>query len=218
MIDAMVKANGLKMEDLIEFHLNQTVEKNEEKEPVLPFYKPLKPNQKWGDVSDSEDENENFPLLSISPSQAAKASVGSYLKVVSANVVIVENKEEKKAEVKKEAMDGFKTAQKKKKQELPVIYSVEEFIAEIRAGRKPNSDFVIDDAAHCEHTYSGTLCPDVRACGQIHLQRCIHGEDCYKKNCPFIHQWDMESEEAENNFKRTMRKYNMLKAGKKVAM
>lgn len=207
MIDAMLKANSLKMDDLVEYHFNQTTAKN-----AIAF-KPLKPNQKWGDITDSEDEAEDEAFPALGKQEAKKqAPVGSYLKVVSASTVIVESS----AEVKKDAMEGFKTAQKKKKQELPVIYSVSEFIEEIRAGRKPNTDFVIDESAHCEHTFEGTLCPDVRNCGQIHLQRCVHGEACYKKVCPFLHSWDMKSEDAENNFKRTTRKYNMLKAGKKV--
>lgn len=214
MIDAMLATNGLKMEDLMEFHFNKnaSVAEQEEKKQGFAAYRPLKPNQKWGDLSESEDEGEEFPPLSSAKEE--KPAKGSWVKVVSSNTVIVESKEESK----QQALEGFKTAQRKKKQELPVIYSVEEFIEEIRAGRKPNTDFVIDESAHCEHTYAGTLCPDVRACGAIHLQRCTFGEDCYKKQCPFLHSWDMQDEDAEVSFKRTMRKYNVLKQGKKVAM
>lgn len=215
MIDAMLSANGLKMEDLMEFHFNKnaSIEKKTE-EKNLAGFRPLKPNQKWGDLSESEDEEDEYPTLSNSTEKEEKPAKGSWVKVVASNTVLVETKEM----VKQETMEGFKTAQKKKKQELPVIYSVEEFIEEIRAGRKPNTDFVIDDSAHCEHTYAGTLCPDVRACGAIHLQRCTFGEDCYKKRCPFLHSWDMLDGQAEESFKRTMRKYNVLKQGKKVAM
>lgn len=213
MIDAMLATNGLKMEDLMEFHFNKTAMQVETKQP-LTSWKPLKPNQKWGDLSESEDEDEEYPPLSNANAKEEKPAKGSWVKVVSSNTVIVETKQE----VAKDAMEGFKTAQKKKKQELPVIYTVGEFIEEIRAGRKPNSDFVIDDSAHCAHTYAGTLCPDVRTCGAIHLQRCTFGDDCYKKQCPFLHSWDMEDEEAEKNFKKTMRKYNTLKQAKKVAM
>jgi hypothetical protein len=187
-------------------------------------------NKKWGDYSDDEDddveeEDSEFPPLSPLK-EGSESSTGSkdgkdnegkkkssnYLKVLSSSVVVVDNHKKPT----QDDLKGFITKTSSRKQGLPVVYTVGEFIEEIKLGNKPNKDFIIDDDAHCKHTYEGTLCENVRACGKIHVQRCTRGEDCSAKQCSYLHSWDMRDEDGDRMFRRTMRKYNALKSGKQV--
>lgn len=102
------------------------------------------------------------------------------------------------------------------KKNLPVVYELSEFLNCLSEHKKPNIDFIIDDSAHCDHTYEGTLCSNVRNCKKIHIQRCIKGESCVNKNCSFIHKYDMPNDESMDNFDKTMETYNKIKPNKKV--
>lgn len=206
-INTMLTASGSSMEELIDFHFKSTV-----KAPAKMAWKPMKEGAKWGDLSeDEEEEDEEFPP--IGNSQVAKEPApGSYLTVVSSSTVHVESDRK----VTQEELKGFFTKATARKQSLPVVYSVAEFIEEIKIGHAPGKDFVIDEGAHCEHTYRGTLCENVRVCGKIHIQRCTRGDDCNSKRCTYLHAPDMEDEDAERTFRRTMRKYNLLKSSKQV--
>lgn len=102
------------------------------------------------------------------------------------------------------------------KKKLPVVYELSEFLNCLSEHKKPNIDFIIDDSAHCDHTYEGTLCSNVRNCKKIHIQRCIKGESCVNKNCSFIHKYDMPNDESMDNFDKTMETYNKIKPNKKV--
>lgn len=199
--------------------------KEETKETKKNPWKPYPTGVKWGDYSDYEDEedeeDEEFPPLNSSrevkeeKKEAVKEKkVGSYLNVISSSVVLVDNNKK----LSNEDLKGFITKTSSRKQGLPVVYTVGEFIEEIKMGNKPNKDFIIDADAHCKHTYEGTLCENVRACGKIHVQRCTRGEDCSAKNCSYLHSWDMRDDDADRMFRRTMRKYNALKASKQVKL
>ncbi len=209
----MLSASGSSMEELLDFHFKQTEQvkdKPVEQKKVSPW-KPLKEGAKWGDLSDDEEDDEDFPAIGSKPTQPER-SVGSYLTVVSSSTVRVESDRK----VTQEELKGFFTKAPARKQELPVVYSVAEFIEEIKMGHAPGKDFVIDDEAHCKHTYQGTLCENVRACGKIHIQRCTRGDDCASKRCSYLHAFDMQDDEAEKTFRRTMKKYNLLKSSKQV--
>lgn len=125
----------------------------------------------------------------------------------------------------------FKTAtnnkKNNKKKDLPVVYELEDFMHRITPvakgglGQKPNinlkfagyGDFIIDNDAHCEHTFMGTLCPNVKACGKIHIQRCNGGVNCPKyPKCSFLHMMDMVDDNAKEDFSYTTMKYNRIKA------
>lgn len=99
---------------------------------------------------------------------------------------------------------------------LQIVTSLSEFVESIKQKKKLYVDFLIDDDAHCEHTFNGTLCPNVKRCGKIHLQRCMNNLNCSHKNCPYLHINDMYNETAKNNFMDTMDVYNDIKKNKKV--
>lgn len=99
--------------------------------------------------------------------------------------------------------------------EPEVIYTLQEFLDCIKQKMRMHTDFVIADEAHCPHTFEGTLCPNVRRCGMIHVQRCIHNLDCSHKYCAFLHVDDMPTEDAKDNFMDTMEQYNAIKNQKK---
>ena len=239
-INTMLKASGSDIAELVNFHFKQeenvvskeskqpkekTDKDTEEKNP----WKPYPAGVKWGDYSDYEDndgddeaeEDEAFPPLTTmfeekeTKKEVKKAKKSdSYLNVISSSVVLVENSKK----LTKDDLRGFVTKTSSRKQGLPVVYTVGEFIEEIKLGNKPNKDFIIDADAHCKHTYEGTLCENVRACGKIHVQRCTRGEDCSAKNCSYLHSWDMRDDDADRMFRRTMRKYNALKSCKQVKL
>jgi hypothetical protein len=97
-----------------------------------------------------------------------------------------------------------------------VVNSLEEFIDCIKEKKKPNIDFVIHDTAHCSHTFEGTLCKNVRYCKKIHIQRCISGEICKNKYCPYLHIFDMPDNESKISFNDSMSLYNQIKPKKQV--
>ena len=124
----------------------------------------------------------------------------------------------KKTEVVKQLFSKENNIKKqsKKKDERIVIYTVNEFIQCIKNKQKLHIDFIIDQNSHCEHTYNGTICEDVKECGKIHVQRCINNLDCQYKYCQFLHVDEMPDDEAKKNYMDTMNKYNRIKKNKKV--
>lgn len=108
------------------------------------------------------------------------------------------------------------TGVKKVKSNLPVARDLNEFIEFIREQKKPKIDFVICDDAHCEHTFKGTLCPSIRSCKMIHIQRCTKGSACVNKLCPFLHKKDMPNKQAEFEFQNSISEYNKIKPDKQV--
>lgn len=97
-----------------------------------------------------------------------------------------------------------------------VIYSVDEFIQCIKEKKKLHIDFIINPESHCEHTFNGTLCENVKECGKIHIQRCMHNLDCQYKYCQFLHVNDMPNDIAKNYYMDSMDEYNKIKKNKKV--
>jgi len=106
--------------------------------------------------------------------------------------------------------------QPKKKDERFVIYTVHEFIQCIKNKQKLHIDFTIDPESHCEHTFNGTICDNVKECGKIHVQRCMNNLDCQYKYCQFLHVDEMPDEEAKENYMDSMDEYNRIKKNKKV--
>jgi hypothetical protein len=105
---------------------------------------------------------------------------------------------------------------KESKKEKFIVYSLHEFLEAIYNKYKLHIDFDINQDAHCSHTYNGTLCSNVKKCGKIHIQRCIHNLNCNHKHCPYLHINDMPTSVAKENFEETMDKYNFIKKNKRV--
>lgn len=112
----------------------------------------------------------------------------------------------------------FKSSSSVKKvmSNLPVARNLNDFIEFIRDQKKPKVDFVICDDAHCDHTFKGTLCPSIRSCKMIHIQRCTKGNACINKVCPFLHKKDMPNKQAEVEFQNSISEYNKIKPDKQV--
>lgn len=221
---AVIKLAGIDIEKLYNYSKNMTINVVKEEKKVTktdsPFstIKPLKKGQSW---ADAEDEDEKDIVKEETPKTITKLNFKSAIKGTDINEVNLEVESEIKFEVEPETEPmievGFKTKSSKKVvKNLPVVSTVHEFIKMISSRKYPGIDFEIDDDAHCEHTYSGTLCKNVRQCGLIHVQRCIASDSCTNKKCCFVHGWDMEDEDAEYNFYATMDKYNELKPTKRV--
>ena len=103
-----------------------------------------------------------------------------------------------------------------KKQNIHIVYELKEFIECLNEHKKPNIDFIIDISAHCEHTYKGTLCKNIKNCNKIHIQRCTNGNSCKNKKCSYLHKYNMPDEKSQNNFEKTINTYNKIKPNKKV--
>ena len=115
---------------------------------------------------------------------------------------------------KEEAKQSIKKVEKEDKR--IVIYTVQEFIQCIKEKKKLHVDYTIDPDSHCDHTFNGTVCKDVKECGKIHVQRCINNLDCKYKSCQFLHSDEMPDQEAVANYMETMPEYNRIKKGKQV--
>ncbi len=138
-----------------------------------------------------------------------------------------EDKEEDKEEDKQEDIQVWETQPKQelfkkivkkhyKKQNIPIVYELKEFIECLNEHKKPNIDFIIDISAHCDHTYKGTLCKNIKNCKKIHIQRCTKGNYCENKRCSYIHKYDMPDEKSQKNFDKSINTYNKIKPNKKV--
>lgn len=97
---------------------------------------------------------------------------------------------------------------------LPVINNLAEFCEMIKEKKQLFKDFLINPNAHCSHTFNGTLCPNVHACGKIHIQRCVFQNKCSNKTCSYLHLKNMKTEDAKINYMNTMNKYKQIKYNK----
>ena len=235
----VIKTAGVDIEQLYSYSKKMTnteVKKETENIKSMSFFKPLKPGQSWADIEDEEEESKENDEESKEDKKEVthfglnfKNAVGE----ISEEVTEVEIKTTVlKTDMEEEVDDkDFKTKVSKKvmkhtnkkapfkktsNKNLPVVATVSEFIEMIRDKKIEGRDFTIMNEAHCEHTHNGTLCERVRACGKIHIQRCIRGDNCNNKNCSYIHSWDMLDDDAIENFYDTMEKYNELKSSKQV--
>ena len=138
-----------------------------------------------------------------------------------------EAKQEDKQKAKQEDIQVWETQPKQelfkkivkkhyKKQNIPIVYELKEFIECLNEHKKPNIDFIIDISAHCDHTYKGTLCKNIKNCKKIHIQRCTKGNYCENKRCSYIHKYDMPDEKSQKNFDKSINTYNKIKPNKKV--
>ncbi len=180
----------------------------------------------WADLEDEEDEAKEKEAKEKEAKDMVKTELMSYRDVVSPTAA---SNISKKEEVVMKVSDSdewetipeensYITVSKKSssKNQLDVIYTLEEFIECIKEKKKPNLDFTIHDSAHCPHTFEGSLCKDVRRCKKIHIQRCTSGEACKNKKCPFLHRFDMPDVESKKLFTSTMAMYNKIKPKKQV--
>lgn len=195
-------------------------------------------NKSWADSDDEEDDFLNISHLAkkdVTTSTVSTTNVPdvvSYEKIIKKHSKYTKSNNKYDTKVTKEVYQDsdkeiweevpkqelFTKVVKKSisKKNLPVVYELSEFLNCLSEHKKPNIDFIIDDSAHCGHTYEGTLCSNVRNCKKIHIQRCIKGESCVNKNCSFIHKYDMPNDESMDNFDNTMETYNKIKPNKKV--
>jgi hypothetical protein len=174
-----------KMEPTPEEQFEDAYEEPEQKPEVKPEQKPeVKHEQK--------------------PEPEKKSSEMKWLTTVKKHAPVQQKTQHPKQEAKTQ----------KSKQKLEVVEDVQQFISFIREGKKPEQDFTIAPEAHCHHTFKGEICEKVFECGKIHIQRCIHFDNCTKRRCTYLHPWDMDSAESEELFVRTMRKYNNRKQNK----
>ncbi len=237
-IKSIMDVNQIKLEDLIEFlDLNQEVIKE-----TIKVEKPNKINSmftkvssKWGDDAVGLEEDgfisskvyeavEIIESIEVNESEEIDESVEIDKSIeVNKSVEIIKSVEDLswKNVVKKHNPNNstsilvpINTISKK----LQIVTSLSEFVESIKHKKKLFVDFLIDDKAHCEHTFNGTLCPNVKKCGKIHLQRCINNLNCSHKNCPYLHMNDMHDDVAKDNFMETMDDYNFIKKNKKVCM
>jgi len=109
----------------------------------------------------------------------------------------------------------YKKQEKTNNTNIIVIENLQQFLDFMR--NTPKNEYIIKEHAHCEHTFNGTLCDNVKRCKRIHIQRCINGNKCEKKKCPYIHLKDMTKESAKENFIDTMEQYNQIKSKKRVS-
>ena len=179
----------------------------------------------WADYEDEEDDRQEKLEMGKKAKEAAGMSkvndTRSYKEIVSplSTDVVSTSVEASSDEWESVQYEGeFVSVSKKKsfKNNLDVIYTLEQFINCIKDKKKPNFDFIIHDDAHCPHTFEGSLCKDVRRCKKIHIQRCTAGERCKSKNCPFLHIFDMCNDAAKKTFTDTMSLYNKIKPKKQV--
>ena len=180
----------------------------------------------WGDYDDDDIFVATTPAVteSIKDAEFKTVSYTHILKKHSKSIrpkklevtKKIKQEEEIWEEVPKEDMFTKVIKKTNGKKNVPVVYELHEFLDCLKKKQKPNIDFVIDDSAHCSHTYEGTLCNNVRNCGKIHTQRCTKGSKCTNKNCSFLHKVDMPTAESRNNFEKTMATYNKIKPNKQV--
>jgi len=181
------------------------------KKTFTPWEKMLK-NKSWAD-DDSDDECECSIKSNITSTSSDSMDT---------NKSHTNSKKEQEVKLSSEDESIYKTINKKKnkinekKKDIQVIYNLQDFLNCLKNKKKTNIDFTIDESAHCEHTYNGTLCNNVRKCKKIHIQRCMVGNNCTYKNCSYIHSFNMKDEESKVNFTNSMELYNKIKANKKV--
>ena len=155
--------------------------------------------KRWADY-DSDDDYDVF----CKPVEVKKTETKTFSEIVKISEKVEEN----------EPDNELNFIKKVKNKNVIVINNLQEFLDFMR--NSPKKEYTINDNAHCSHTFNGTLCPDVRKCKKIHIQRCINGNGCNKKKCTYIHVFNMPDEESEINFIETMDQYNIIKSKKRV--
>lgn len=209
----------------------------EKPQPEIKQNTPPESKQMWADYDD-DDKMEFFASVPVTKTKAPEQKAPK-VKTTETNAISFKHIVEKHSSAIAEAVfpplpkDSDKndewiqthnekksikvlTAVKKVKNNLPVARNLNEFIEFIRDQKKPKIDFVICDDAHCEHTFKGTLCPSIRSCKMIHIQRCTKGSACVNKLCPFLHKKDMPDKQAEFEFQNSISEYNKIKPDKQV--
>lgn len=182
---------NINMNDLYNYFKNKNVVKFPKKNEVKKC---------WGDY-DSDDEMEYY---NNEPKKT----------IVVEEIIIKEEVVIKEEEIAFEEVKRNKNRNRNRNINCITIHNLQEFLDFMRL--TPKKEYYIKPEAHCFHTYNGTLCPDVKKCKKIHIQRCINGNSCNKKKCTYIHSFDMPTDEAENNFINTMDQYNLIKSKKRV--
>lgn len=189
------------------------------------------PKRSWFEQSQDDDSyNENFPVPSVKPAPKPKAvSTGvSYKNVLDKNIpasvptsTSTTKQVSKPRDITKEIWEEvpkeplFLTKNKNGKN-LFMVYTVLEFVNLINEKKKWKIDFLIDEDAHCKHTFNGTMCPNIRNCNKVHVQRCMYGKRCTASPCSFIHRTDMNDNAAKLNFDASTPIYNQIKSKKQV--
>jgi hypothetical protein len=176
----------------------------------------------WGDMDDDEEfEPKNIEKIE-KPSESSVKIIETIIDETIDNVientikaVIHHNPNKGWNSVVLNNVEEFKVMKKNNKKTKPTIYTVSEYCDMIKNQKKLYKDFLIDSNSICEHTYEGTLCPNVRQCGKIHIKRCLYQDKCVNiKHCTYIHSKDMKSECAKTNYYNTMKKYLEINAKK----
>ena len=198
----------------------ESKEEVKETKTQLFGFQSVEKKKSWADYEDDEEEERQLKekkedtAKSYRDVVAPNVSVGSTTSVKSILTKELSTSDEWETFPAEE--EFIKVSKKHNKKNLPIVHSLEEFIECIKEKKKPNVDFIIHDTAHCSHTFEGTLCKDVRRCKKIHIQRCIVGEKCKNKNCPYLHIFDMPDNESKKSFCETMSLYNKIKPKKQV--
>lgn len=168
--------------------------------------------KRWADY-DSDDEEDVFfkPEEVKKDVKETENTEEIKTKTFSEIVKVFEHVEETESD---HNLNFIKMEKKIKSKNTIVINNLQEFLDFMR--NSPKKEYIINDDAHCSHTFNGTLCPDVKKCKKIHIQRCINGNSCNKKKCTYIHAFNMPNKESETNFIDTMNQYNIIKSKKRV--
>lgn len=233
-IYAIMQENSISVSDVTKYNNSKIKEKKQQKtKQVIPIS-----NRKWGDdavgmydneleetweETEEETQEETQEETKEETQEETKEETQEEIK----ETVWEESPEEistwKEVIVKKNNFKKNISIQNPKtlylethKSKIYVINSLQEFLEAIFEKKRLHIDFEINQDAHCPHSYNGTICPDVKKCGKIHIQRCIHNLNCKHKNCTYLHRSDMPNSDAKQNFDNTMEKYNFIKKNKKV--
>lgn len=208
----MMEFNNISINDLIEFYdkeckltpINEEEQnefKGDEQQPENETPKQCEQQEnetkklKWGDEAVELDDDFN------------KSTDNSWSVVVKKTANLVVKQQKPTVEKKQKPVDVDNREE---------IYTVNEFIQCIKNKKKLHVDFKIHPSAHCPHTFNGTICKNVKECGLIHIQRCVHDMDCKHKYCQFLHGSDMPDDDAYYNYMETMELYNNIKKNKQV--
>jgi len=202
------------VDNMIKKEINEENIKKEEKINIKKSLFPKTETKRWGDY-DSDDE---YECKYIENPKNLETEFKTFKDIVKKNDVEIIKNVEKTDNNNDKKDESFIKKEKKnnKNQNKTIIFNLQEFLDFMKSS--PHKEYLIDENAHCEHTYNGTLCNNVRKCKKIHIQRCINGSNCTNKKCPYIHLKDMPNKEAHINFIETMNLYNEIKSKKRVQL
>ena len=211
-IISLINILNINIDDLYNYCKNQDISKqiNNNVENITINKEPVKETKKcWGDYETDDESDNNDSIIKDKKISIEKKSFSEIVKNLnSSNNIDNDDNDD----------NGFQIVQKKNKNKnysnTITINNLQEFLDFMR--NSPKKEYKISKDAHCIHTYKGTLCPDVKKCNKVHIQRCINGNECNKHKCNYIHAFDMPNEECEDNFNKTMEKYNLIKSKKRV--